>query len=233
MEVFDEETVFFQKRFAFDPGQCRRSQAVFRGEAGETQAHEVFRIANQLHLRVGLVQSKFFALQRTCVRRGIAFRVSIRIRLLFFSWDFHIEAKRSVSTSPARGNTVDGLPRASKLNKGCQKIGYFGAKNGNISRSVNSFGTRAIFRPSSGHDLSRNAFVSRFLFPERNSDCSKDFCMTHKMTKKNTKNQIFLKVFGIRRGGFRDGFKALWEFLKPVGMISQDARQKLKNRSFW
>lgn len=115
MEVFDEETVFFQKRFAFDPGQCRRSQAVFRGEAGETQAHEVFRIANQLHLRVGLVQSKFFALQRTCVRRGIAFRVSIRIRLLFFSWDFHIEAKRSVSTSPARGNTVHGLPRASKF----------------------------------------------------------------------------------------------------------------------
>jgi len=115
VEVFDEETVFFQKRFAFDPGQCRRSQAVFRGEAGETQAHEVFRIANQLHLRVGLVQSKFFALQRTCVRRGIAFRVSIRIRLLFFSWDFHIEAKRSVSTSPARGNTVDGLPRASKF----------------------------------------------------------------------------------------------------------------------
>ena len=51
--------------------------------------------------------------------------------------------------------------------------------------------------------------------------------------QKITKNQIFLKVFGIRRGGFRDGFKALWEFLKPVGMISQDARQKLKNRSFW
>ena len=51
--------------------------------------------------------------------------------------------------------------------------------------------------------------------------------------QKITKNQIFLKVFGIRQGGFRDSFKALWELLKPVGMISQDARQKLKNRSFW
>ncbi len=124
--------------------------------------------------------------------------------------------KVSVSTGPARGNTVDGLPRASKLKKGCQKIGYFGAKNGNISRSVNSFGTGAIFRPSSGHDLSRNAFVSRFLFPERNSDCSKDFCMTHKMTKNYKKSNFSesLRDSARRLPGWFQGplgvFEACW-----------------------
>jgi hypothetical protein len=34
---------------------------------------------------------------------------------LLLGWKFHIKAKCSVSTGPARGNTVDGLPRASKL----------------------------------------------------------------------------------------------------------------------
>ena len=32
-----------------------------------------------------------------------------------FRWNVHIEEERSVSTGPARGNTVDGLPRASKF----------------------------------------------------------------------------------------------------------------------
>ena len=31
-----------------------------------------------------------------------------------FRWNVRIEEDRSVSTGPARGNTVDGLPRASK-----------------------------------------------------------------------------------------------------------------------
>ena len=102
------------------------------------------------------------------------------------------------------------------MKKGCQKIGYFGAKNGNISRSVNSFGTGAIFRPSSGHDLSRNAFVSRFLFPERNSDCSKDFCMTHKMTKNYKKSNFSesLRDSARRLPGWFQGplgvFEACW-----------------------
>ena len=94
---------------------CRWLQAVFRGEMGDTQAHELCRIANHLHLRVDLEQSNFFALQIICVRRdGIAFCVSIRMHPLLLGWKFHIKAKCSVSTGPARGNTVDGLPRASK-----------------------------------------------------------------------------------------------------------------------
>ena len=95
---------------------CRWLQAVFRGEMGDTQAHELCRIANHLHLRVDLEQSNFFALQIICVRRdGIAFCVSIRMHPLLLGWKFHIKAKCSVSTGPARGNTVDGLPRASKF----------------------------------------------------------------------------------------------------------------------
>ena len=91
---------------------------MFRGEMGDTQAHELCRIANHLHLRVDLKQSNFFALQIICVRRdGIAFCVSIRMHPLLLGWKFHIKAKCSVSTGPARGNTVDGLPRASKFLK--------------------------------------------------------------------------------------------------------------------
>ena len=97
---------------------CRWLQAVFRGEMGDTQAHELCRIANHLHLRVDLEQSNFFALQIICVRRdGIAFCVSIRMHPLLLGWKFHIKAKCSVSTSHPRGNTVDGLPRASKLKR--------------------------------------------------------------------------------------------------------------------
>jgi hypothetical protein len=118
------------------------------------------------------------------------------------------------------------------LKKGCQKIGYFGAKNGNISRSVNSFGTGAIFWPRLGQDLSGNAFVGPFLFSGQKNDCSKDFCMTHKMTK-NYKKSNFSESLRDSARRLPGWFQGLWEFLKPVGMISQDARQKLKNRSFW
>ena len=41
----------------------------------------------------------------------------------------------------------------------CQKLGQMVQKNEDISESVNSFDTGAIFRPRSGHDLSRNASV--------------------------------------------------------------------------
>ena len=45
------------------------------------------------------------------------------------------------------------------LQLGCQKSVIFGHKNGNISESVSSFETGAIFPDSSGHELSRNAIV--------------------------------------------------------------------------
>ena len=77
-----------------------------------------------------------------------------------------------------------------ELKKGCQKIWYFGVKNGNISKSVNSFGTGAIFWPRSGQDLSGNAFVGPFLFSGQKNDCRKDFCMTHKIIKNYKKSNF-------------------------------------------
>ena len=102
------------------------------------------------------------------------------------------------------------------MKKGCQKIGYFGAKNGNISRSVNSFGTGAIFWPRLGQDLSGNAFVGPFLFSGQKNDCSKDFSMTHKMTKNYKKSNFSesLRDSARRLPGWFQGslgvFEACW-----------------------
>ena len=56
---------------------------------------------------------------------------------------------------------------------GCQKSVNFGDKNQDISESMCSFYFGAIFWPSLGHKLSRNAFVVSILFPERISYWSK------------------------------------------------------------
>ena len=48
-------------------------------------------------------------------------------------------------------------------------------KNEDISESVNSFDTGAIFPTEAGQDLSRNAFVASILSLERNSSVRKDF----------------------------------------------------------
>ena len=61
---------------------------------------------------------------------------------------------------------------------------------------MNSFGTGAIFWPRLGQDLSGNAFVGPFLFSGQKNDCRKDFCMTHKMTKKIQKIKFFWKSSG-------------------------------------
>jgi len=45
------------------------------------------------------------------------------------------------------------------LASGCQTSVIFGYKNGNISKSVNSFCMGAISSPTRGHELSRKAFV--------------------------------------------------------------------------
>ena len=76
------------------------------------------------------------------------------------------------------------------------------------------FGPGAIFWPSSGHDISGNAVVGLFPFPERNSDWRKDFCMTRKMTK-NIKNQTFQKVIRIERGALQDSFKVFGSVQSP------------------
>ena len=96
------------------------------------------------------------------------------------------------------------------------QVGYFGAKNGNISRSVNSFGTGAIFWPRLGQDLSGNAFVGPFLFSGQKNDCRKDFCMTHKMTKNYKKSNFSesLRDSARRLPGWFQGplgvFEACW-----------------------
>ena len=59
----------------------------------------------------------------------------------------------------------------------------------NISESVNSFDTGAIFRTRVCQDPSRNAFVASILSLERNPQWSKDFLHDSKIDK------IFEKVF--------------------------------------
>ena len=49
------------------------------------------------------------------------------------------------------------------LKHACQKLGKIDHKNGDCSKSVNSFHSGAIFPPSLGHELSRNAFVASIL----------------------------------------------------------------------
>ena len=61
-------------------------------------------------------------------------------------------------------------------------------KNKDISESMNSFRSGAIFLSSLGQELSRNTFVVRIAFPERNSYCRKDFCM-------HQKNENFHEIF--------------------------------------
>ncbi len=61
-------------------------------------------------------------------------------------------------------------------------------KNEDISESVNSFDTGAIFRTRVCQDLSRNAFVASILSLERNPQWRKDFLHDSKIDK------IFEKV---------------------------------------
>ena len=89
-------------------------------------------------------------------------------------------------------------------------------KNEDISESVNSFDTGAIFRPRSGHDLSRNAsVVSGYAF-YKNSNWRKDFCMTHKMTNNYKKSNFSesLRDSARRLPGWFQGplgvFEACW-----------------------
>ena len=83
--------------------------------------------------------------------------------------------KRGSPTTKRAGSKSNTDALEIRPNKGCQKIGDFDPKNGNIFGSVKSFGLGSIFPPSLGYNLSRNALVGPFLFPERNSDWRKDF----------------------------------------------------------
>ena len=69
-----------------------------------------------------------------------------------------------------------------------QKLGQMIQKNEDISESVSSFDTGAIFRPRSGHDLSRNvSVVSGYAF-YKNSNWRKGFLHDSEIDK------IFEKV---------------------------------------
>ena len=64
----------------------------------------------------------------------------------------------------------------------CQKLGQMVQKNEDISESVNSFDTGAIFRLRSGHDLSGNVLFLAMRFTKIPTD-GKVSCMTPKLTK--------------------------------------------------
>ena len=67
------------------------------------------------------------------------------------------------------------MHREIALNLVREKIAKMGHKSGDISESVNSFDSGAIFPIRLGQDLSRNAFVGPILFPERNSYAGEGF----------------------------------------------------------
>ena len=70
----------------------------------------------------------------------------------------------------------------------CPKLGQMVQKNEDISESVSSFDTGAIFRTRVCQDLSRNVFVASILSLERNPQWGKDFLHDSKIDK------IFEKV---------------------------------------
>ena len=80
----------------------------------------------------------------------------------------YVEREGEGSTGPSRGEHRLTVYRA-------HASGNFRHKNEDISESVNSFASRAIFQPTLGHDLSRNASVASILFPERISHGREDF----------------------------------------------------------
>ena len=83
-------------------------------------------------------------------------------------------------------------------------------KNEDISESVSSIDSGAIFQPRSGQELSRNAFVVSVYAFEKNLYTRIGFCMTPKMTKNHEfsdcirENRIFLN-FGGPAGGEAPG----------------------------
>ena len=70
----------------------------------------------------------------------------------------------------------------------CQKLGQMIQKNEDISESVSSFDTGAIFRPRSSHDLSRNVSVVSGCAFYKNSNWRKGFLHNSEIDK------IFEKV---------------------------------------
>ena len=103
----------------------------------------------------------------------------------------------------------------------CQKLGQMVQKNEDISESVNSFDTGAIFRPRSGHDLSRNAsVVSGYAF-YKNSNWGKGFLHDSEIDK------IFEKVLS---GEPKLNFSGLAGGILYASIISEDCVWKHSGR---
>ena len=96
---------------------------------------------------------------------------------------------------------------------------YRALRSEDISESVNSFDTGAIFRTRVGQDLSRNAFVASILSLERNPSGGKIFCMTPKLRKFLKKcslvsrNSIFRALPGAHapQGCIRPGYEYAYD----------------------
>ena len=88
-------------------------------------------------------------------------------------------------------------------------------KNENISESVNSFDTGAIFPPRLGHDLSRNvSVVSGYAF-YKNSNWGKDLFGDPEKSKISQK----LKFFGMQQKATRQLLEASRQLLSILNAI--------------
>ena len=96
-----------------------------------------------------------------------------------------------------------------QLQLACQKCWQIGPKNEDISKSVNSFHSGAIFPPSLGHDLSRNTFVVSILSFQRNHSgrkCSDHDPKSSKFSEKcslRASCSIWAALPGAHPSGFR------------------------------
>ena len=70
-----------------------------------------------------------------------------------------IPKKKSCSLNPLPGSKSNTAAWEIEFQHASQKVGKIDDKNEDFSKSVSSFHSGPIFRPSSGEELSRNVFV--------------------------------------------------------------------------
>ena len=83
---------------------------------------------------------------------------------------------------------------------------------------MKSFGLGTLFPPSLGYDLSRNALVGPFAFPEKKSDGSKDFADVEKL-RKITKVGRLSKFTRKLPRCFYDSWRVFWSVFECRGHV--------------
>ena len=88
--------------------------------------------------------------------------------------------KRGSPTTKRAGSKSNTAAGTIQIKKACQKSWQIGRENEDISKSVSSIDSGAIFPSRSGQDLSRNVFVVFVYAFKKNLSWRIGFCMTPK-----------------------------------------------------